>query len=303
MTSNFDLQVQDVLIVSDGTTVRGYADNGGAGYQAGVDRLVFTLTVGADGSYTFTLIDQIDHPSLNDQDGDDSENLLANGIDLSTFVVATDGDGDSVTLSAGSFTVQVLDDIPVVTALPAQTTTTIIPLDYSLQAGNVLYRAVEGAQNYDLLLTGRIGNSAVSVNTAGGDIGIGGGQAIDGVDNNSPIADTLPDRSGSECRGYRQREFGYLHCRRPLFSVEFRLRRPSSPAGESDRWCNDLPPAVRRPAEQDNSDGRPTSSTTSPSVSRHRSQWRSPASMTAVYNGAQSSVTSSLACSRVTRLS
>ena len=44
------------------------------GYQAGVDRLVFTLAVGADGSYTFTLIDQIDHPSLNDQDGDDSEN-------------------------------------------------------------------------------------------------------------------------------------------------------------------------------------------------------------------------------------
>ena len=74
--SHFDSKGQDVFIVSDGTTLPGYVDDGVEGYQGGSDRLVFTLTVGNDGSYTFTLLDQIDHPTLNCAEGDDTENSL-----------------------------------------------------------------------------------------------------------------------------------------------------------------------------------------------------------------------------------
>ncbi|MBI2754436.1 MAG: hypothetical protein HYX46_13155 [Betaproteobacteria bacterium] len=112
--SGLDSKGASVMIVSDGTTLHGYVNNGGgAGFDEG-DREVFTLTVGSDGSYTFTLKDQIDHPSLNDANGDNTENLLATPLDLSGYVVATDADGDKLTLAAGAFTVQVLDDIPVV---------------------------------------------------------------------------------------------------------------------------------------------------------------------------------------------
>jgi T1SS-143 domain-containing protein len=109
-----------ILIVTDANGLHGYVDNGTAGFGAG-DREVFTLTVGADGSYQFTLKDQIDHPTLNGAQDDNTENTLS--IDLSSYVKATDGDGDSVTLGTGTFTVTVLDDIPVVTArAPEQTT-------------------------------------------------------------------------------------------------------------------------------------------------------------------------------------
>ena len=97
----------EIFIQSNGTLLEGYADN----------RLVFTLTVGADGSFTFTLLDQINHPTLNGAEeggGDDSENLLdITGIDLSSYVTAKDGDGDGIPLGTGSFIIQVRDDIPV----------------------------------------------------------------------------------------------------------------------------------------------------------------------------------------------
>ncbi|MDE5452826.1 VWA domain-containing protein [Bradyrhizobium sp. CSA112] len=104
----------DIRIVSDGNTLRGYVDQGGnSAYQAGTDREVFTLTVGSNGSYVFTLKDQIDHPSLNGQNGDNTENLLTTALDLSEYVIATDGDGDTVRLATGAFTIQIRDDIPV----------------------------------------------------------------------------------------------------------------------------------------------------------------------------------------------
>ncbi|MFM5617558.1 DUF5801 repeats-in-toxin domain-containing protein, partial [Aeromonas veronii] len=73
---------------------------------------VFTLTVGVDGSYSFTLSGPLDHPVA---DGDDSEQLAGVGIDFSGVLTATDGDGDPLTggFPAGSFAIKVEDDVPV----------------------------------------------------------------------------------------------------------------------------------------------------------------------------------------------
>ncbi len=73
-------------------------------------RTIFTLTVFANGDWTVTFYDQIDHaaplsPTLAE------ENLLT--LDVSGAVLATDGDGDSIMLSANTFLVKVIDDIPV----------------------------------------------------------------------------------------------------------------------------------------------------------------------------------------------
>ncbi|TNH80264.1 hypothetical protein CF140_16285, partial [Aeromonas sobria] len=75
---------------------------------------VFTLTVGADGRYSFTLSGPLDHPVA---DGNDSEQLSAMGIDFSGVLTTTDGDGDPLTggFSAGSFVIGVQDDVPITT--------------------------------------------------------------------------------------------------------------------------------------------------------------------------------------------
>ncbi|WP_421780451.1 DUF5801 repeats-in-toxin domain-containing protein, partial [Kiloniella litopenaei] len=69
---------------------------------------VFTLKVESDGSYTFTLLDQLDHHPVNA--ADNSEGFL--DLDLSSVIVATDRDGDSVTVDDG-FVIRVQDDVPV----------------------------------------------------------------------------------------------------------------------------------------------------------------------------------------------
>ncbi|WPC06717.1 retention module-containing protein [Pseudomonas benzenivorans] len=73
---------------------------------------VFTLVVNADGSYLFTLKGPIDHPMM---DGNDGETLAGLGIDFSGVLTATDGDGDPLVggFPAGSFTIDVEDDVPV----------------------------------------------------------------------------------------------------------------------------------------------------------------------------------------------
>ena len=66
---------------------------------------VFTLTVNADGSWTFDLEGQLDHASGN------SENNLF--IDFSSIIEAEDFDHDpAAPLPAGSFVINVDDDIP-----------------------------------------------------------------------------------------------------------------------------------------------------------------------------------------------
>jgi len=73
---------------------------------------IFTLQIGADGSWTFTLSGPLDHPVT---DGSDSETLPGLGIDFSGVLTATDGDGDPVGdgFNPGSFVIDVEDDVPV----------------------------------------------------------------------------------------------------------------------------------------------------------------------------------------------
>jgi T1SS-143 domain-containing protein len=174
----------DVLVAGSGNTLFGYVEVGGAGYQAGTDRLVFTLTVNADGSYTFTLNDQIDHPRLDGAAGDNAENLLGTRIDLSGFVEATDGDGDSVTLSTGSFVVDVRDDIPVMVARDATTTstTTSETLVFDLKGGNDTVGGISSNTSKGIWITGEdLNDTDDTANTSNNAIGIGNGQIIDGL--------------------------------------------------------------------------------------------------------------------------
>lgn len=67
-------------------------------------RPIFTLTLEADGRYTFTLLDQVDHSGY-------GEDWM--GLDLSSMIVATDFDGDSITLNR-DFYIKIVDDVPVV---------------------------------------------------------------------------------------------------------------------------------------------------------------------------------------------
>ncbi|SDO41370.1 retention module-containing protein, partial [Ectopseudomonas guguanensis] len=75
---------------------------------------VFTLVVNPDGSFLFTLQGPLDHLR---QDGDDSETLGGSSLvlDFSGLLIAIDGDGDAVVggFAAGTFVIDVEDDVPV----------------------------------------------------------------------------------------------------------------------------------------------------------------------------------------------
>lgn len=83
----------------------GFVDvNNNGTYETG-DRPVFTLTVNANGGFTFTLLDQLDHTY-----GDNLEDIIT--LNLGPAVTYTDADGDSITLTSG-LNIQVIDDMPI----------------------------------------------------------------------------------------------------------------------------------------------------------------------------------------------
>ena len=65
---------------------------------------VFTFTLNGNGSWTFTLVDQIDHAP-----GDNENNT---GVALGSIIQATDADGDSVEAFAGGLIITIDDDTP-----------------------------------------------------------------------------------------------------------------------------------------------------------------------------------------------
>jgi T1SS-143 domain-containing protein len=86
-------------------------------------RTVFTLQDNGDQTFTFTLVDQLDHQGFGD-----FETLT---INLASAFLATDSDGDSVVLN-GTFNIQVENDIPVT----ASNTLVTVDEDDLTPAGN-----------------------------------------------------------------------------------------------------------------------------------------------------------------------
>ena len=83
---------------------------------------VFTFALdGITGAWTFTLVDQLDHASLDGLPGDDTENDLP--INLSSILQATDFDSDTVAAAPNALIVTVDDDTP--TASQASQTGTV----------------------------------------------------------------------------------------------------------------------------------------------------------------------------------
>src|SRR3569623_704736 len=133
---------------------------------------VFTLTLGADGSYTFNLLKELDHPSLDGHTGDNSENSLS--IDLSGYITVIDCDGEHFDIVTGSFTVSVLDDIPVLTARPADSVGhTGDDSTWDLTGGHADLRFFSGT-DHGLVLTSPDG----TVNTSNNEAWVGSGGAI-----------------------------------------------------------------------------------------------------------------------------
>ncbi len=109
-TASADVQITDV----DGNTINGLTSNGAlvhytifnneliayTGNDARFNQ-VFTVSLNDDGtgSYTFTLLSNLDHPNANGN----------NTLNLTFDYTATDADGDP---SSNTFTVTVVDDVP-----------------------------------------------------------------------------------------------------------------------------------------------------------------------------------------------
>ncbi|WP_424630070.1 DUF5801 repeats-in-toxin domain-containing protein [Bradyrhizobium sp. SYSU BS000235] len=74
---------------------------------------VFTLTLNPDGSFEFRLYDELVHVAGGDTNTDlrSGDTGSISGIDFGHIIVATDGDGDSVTLDGG-FQIKIVDDVP-----------------------------------------------------------------------------------------------------------------------------------------------------------------------------------------------
>ena len=100
--------------VVDANNVEGWTDFG-----QGDARLIFTLHVNTDGTFTFTLNDQIDHP-VHSVDNSTTNPSHTPGIfeetlnlDLSNAIHAHDANGDQVDFPQNTFDVGVIDDTPI----------------------------------------------------------------------------------------------------------------------------------------------------------------------------------------------
>ncbi|WP_283195045.1 DUF5801 repeats-in-toxin domain-containing protein [Rhizobium sp. AN80A] len=97
-----------------GNTVIGYVNVLGQGYNPLVDRPVLSFTLNSDGSFKYQQYDQLDHAAGNGANTDlKAGNGTVSGIDFGAVIKATDGDGDSVTLT-DKLVVKITDDVPTV---------------------------------------------------------------------------------------------------------------------------------------------------------------------------------------------
>ncbi|WP_162944043.1 MULTISPECIES: VCBS domain-containing protein [unclassified Rhizobium] len=89
----------------------GYVDNDHhGGYNPFFDRPVLSLTLSGDGGFTFQQYDQLDNVAGAGNDLRSGSGSIS-AIDFGSVIQATDGDGDSVTLT-GALKVTIVDDAP-----------------------------------------------------------------------------------------------------------------------------------------------------------------------------------------------
>ena len=102
-------------------TLTGYIDDGTANmvFDSGSDTEVFRLVINADGTYDFTLMHRLDHPSnINDANNNQQpNNAYEDNIVITFEAIITDGDGDT---ASQLFSIDIDDDIPVVGAMEMQ---------------------------------------------------------------------------------------------------------------------------------------------------------------------------------------
>lgn len=115
LTSKGDAVEYDVV----GNTLWGFVNGDSAGNDPAVrdgnDRDVFSLVLSnttnlATAAWTFTLLDQLDHPSLDGDTDDDTENDLL--LQLGSILMISDVDDDFVTGAPGTLAITVDDDTP-----------------------------------------------------------------------------------------------------------------------------------------------------------------------------------------------
>ncbi|BCJ90239.1 hypothetical protein IZ6_09740 [Terrihabitans soli] len=92
---------------ADGQTLTAYVENGDD------DRTVFEFTLDSTtGDWEFRLFDQIDHQSADGQNFDlDQGAGVLPALDFGQYITATDGDGDTLTLT-DQLDIQIRDDVP-----------------------------------------------------------------------------------------------------------------------------------------------------------------------------------------------
>jgi T1SS-143 domain-containing protein len=154
----------------DGTVLTATADLGG-----GNERTVFTVSLSDDGagSYSFTLLDNLDHAAGGDE----------NDIALDFGFTATDGDGDSV---SGSFTVNVDDDVPTAVFSGRLTLT-----ENADAASNFIESSIDGVMSFT---TGADGAEITSLS-----IGlVTAGPVYNAADTDSATFTRVPLTSGGE---------------------------------------------------------------------------------------------------------
>ncbi len=109
LTSGGVALTYSVVVSADGSYTTLTAS--GPGYD------VFTLQVGTDGSFNFTLQGPLDHALANGDDGELFGNGNVLGIDFSGLLTATDFDGDPVQgfgTAGGLFVINIEDDVPTI---------------------------------------------------------------------------------------------------------------------------------------------------------------------------------------------
>src|SRR6185369_10238842 len=138
-----------VLYSVTGNTLTAYRSGGNPATQT--DQVfTFSITNTGTGAYSFTLIDKIDHDSLDNQPGDNLENDLL--IQLGSILQATDKDGDTITYSPTGTTnglvITVDDDTP---------TQNSALLTGTVDEDGVVEDATAGTQNGDGIAGGPAG--------------------------------------------------------------------------------------------------------------------------------------------------